>query len=545
MPSLARQSFAVLRSILALAGAIILVGSPAVAGDAEPDRATVLATMKRATSFMLEQVALQGGYVWNYLPDFSRRWGELEASKTMVWFQPPGTSTMGHLFLDAFHATGDEYYYLAAERTAAAVVRAQLPCGGWNYTADLAGEQSLRRWYDTVGRNAWRLEEFQHYYGNATFDDGVTADAANFLLRLYVEKLDPRHRPALDKAIGFVLAAQHEAGAWPQRFPPTDQFSPHGRPDYTGNITFNDDVTAGNIEFLLRCWEALGDRTLLEPIHRGMDSFLRTQGPPAQPAWALQYTPDLAPAAARSYEPRAYATHTTAGCIEQLIRFYHLTGERKYLARVPEALDWLDTVQLPAGQRGDDRTHPTFLQVGTNRPLYLHREGSNVVNGRYFADGIPDKLVTHYGSFRCIDTAHLRRRYETAAGLPPATAAKDSPLRPGVTRAPLPRYFTLEPEKTNSSTDPIAAQRQVSEILAGLNRQGYWPAPLHYTSHRYTADGSVQPEPGDFGATRVGDATDTSTYPDPTPTTGITTSAYIRNMGVLIRHLEHQPPPGR
>lgn len=545
MHPLARQSFAVLRSILALAGATILLGSPAVAGDAEPDRATVLATMKRATTFMVEEVAHQGGYVWNYLPDFSRRWGELEATTTMVWFQPPGTSTMGHLFLDAYHATGDEYYYRAAERTATAVVRAQLPCGGWNYVADLAGEQSLRRWYDTVGRNAWRLEEFQHYYGNATFDDGVTAEAATFLLRLYVEKRDPLHRPALEKAIGFVLAAQHEVGAWPQRFPPAGQFSLHGRPDYTGYLTFNDAVTAGNIEFLLRCWQALGDRTLPDPIRRGMDSFLLTQGPPTQPAWALQYTPDLAPAGARSYEPRAYATHTTAASIEQLIEFYRLTGERKYMARVPEALEWLDTVRLPSDLRSDDRTHPTFLEIGTNRPLYLHREGSNVVNGRYFTNDNPDKLITHYGSFRRIDTAQLRRRYEAAAALPPAEAVKDSPLRPDAGRQPLPRYFILEPEGYDSSTGPMATQRQVSTILAGLNRQGYWPAPLHYTSHRYTSDGSVLPEPGDFGATRVGDATDTSTYPDPTPATGITTLAYIRNMGVLIRHLDRHPPPGR
>ena len=56
----------------------------------------------------------------------------------MIWLQPPGTATMGHIFLDAFHATGDEYYYQAAERTTAAVIWAQLPSGGWNYVADTA-----------------------------------------------------------------------------------------------------------------------------------------------------------------------------------------------------------------------------------------------------------------------------------------------------------------------------------------------------------------------------------------------------------------------
>ena len=32
---------------------------------------------RRATRFMTDKVAFDGGYVWCYLPDFSRRWGEL------------------------------------------------------------------------------------------------------------------------------------------------------------------------------------------------------------------------------------------------------------------------------------------------------------------------------------------------------------------------------------------------------------------------------------------------------------------------------------
>ena len=74
--------------------------------------------MKRATTFMVEKVAYKGGYVWSYLPDMTRRWGEMEATPTMIWIQPPGTPSMGHLFLDAYHATGDEYYYRAAEQVA-------------------------------------------------------------------------------------------------------------------------------------------------------------------------------------------------------------------------------------------------------------------------------------------------------------------------------------------------------------------------------------------------------------------------------------------
>src|SRR3989339_1441336 len=83
-----------------------LVLGPSAAPAQEPTRAQVLDAMKRATTFMVEKVSTNGGYVWNYLPDFSRRWGEMEARDTMIWVQPPGTATMGHLFLDAYHATG-------------------------------------------------------------------------------------------------------------------------------------------------------------------------------------------------------------------------------------------------------------------------------------------------------------------------------------------------------------------------------------------------------------------------------------------------------
>ena len=76
-------------------------------------------TMKKATEFMVEEVANNGSYLWNYAPDFSRVWGELECKPSMMWVER-GTPAMGNIFLDAYHATGDEYYFKAAEAAAAA-----------------------------------------------------------------------------------------------------------------------------------------------------------------------------------------------------------------------------------------------------------------------------------------------------------------------------------------------------------------------------------------------------------------------------------------
>lgn len=49
----------------------------------------------------------------------------------------------------------------------------------------------------------------------------------------------------------------------------------------------------------------------------------------------MQYTvKDLKSAGARTYEPSALATHATAGNLDQMMGFYILTGDRRYLARI-------------------------------------------------------------------------------------------------------------------------------------------------------------------------------------------------------------------
>ena len=67
------------------------------------DEGDVKNAMRRATQYMMDVVAYQDGFVWNYLPDFSRQWGELEAKRTMVWLQSPSTPDMGQLLIDAYH----------------------------------------------------------------------------------------------------------------------------------------------------------------------------------------------------------------------------------------------------------------------------------------------------------------------------------------------------------------------------------------------------------------------------------------------------------
>jgi PelA/Pel-15E family pectate lyase len=505
--------------------------------------AAALAAMKRATKFMTDTVAYKGGYVWAYLADFSRTWGEMEAKRTMLWVQPPGTGTMGHAFLDAYHATGDEQFWRAAVASARALAQAQHPAGGWNYIHDFAGEASLKQWYDTIGANGWRLEEFQHYYGNATFDDAGTSEASQLMLRMYLEKREAEWKRPLDRAIAFVLDSQYPVGGWPQRFPKGAPQGLHGMADYTGYITFNDDVAGENIKFLIMVYQTLGDSRALDSIRRAMDCFRVTQQPKPQAAWGLQHTvEDLKPAAARSYEPKAFVTHTSGNNISQLMNFYELTGDKAYLERVSEACDWLDSVKLPPGVANERRTHPTFIEVGTNKPLYVHRRGSNVVNGQYYVTDQLEGSIIHYSPTRVVRTEQLRTRLAKLRAVTSEDASRNSPLK--AKNLPLPRFFTtqnIEVSDLNSNRGSggidVPDDAAVAKLANELNAEGYWPTPIVSTSNLYAGPGSPTSVPGDFSMTRVGDKTDTSPYITDTPPIGISVGAYIQNMASLVRYL--------
>ncbi len=503
-----------------------------------------LDAMKHATKYMVEEVSTNGGYLWHYLPNMSRRWGEMEAYDTMIWVQPPGTTSMGHLFLDAYHATGDEYYYEAAEKAARALIWGQLDCGGWNYIVDFAGDRSLKKWYATIGKNGWRLEEFQHYYGNATFDDDVSSDAARFLLRMYLEKFDAEYRYPLEKAIDFIIESQYPAGGWPQRYPLRYDFSHHGKPDYTSYYTFNDDVVWENVNFLIQCYLTLGEKRFLEPIYRGMNFYIITQQGPPQAGWGQQYTMDIKPAGARTYEPNGLLPGYTAAHIRLLIRFYRLTGETKFLARIPEALDWLESCRLPESMTENGRyTHPTFVEIGTNKPIFVHRQGSNVIHGEYYVNYDDANLLSHYGGKSRINVGQLRKEYEDVLTMSVEEATADSPLFHGKFEGDTvpQKYYDLTSSVYTASgmqTDrTVPNEDSVREVLGNMDSQNRWLARNVSISNPYIGDGTLTEPTDKYASTNTGDITDTSPFRDETDQKYISTRAYINAMRVLMNYV--------
>jgi hypothetical protein len=180
------------------------------------------------------------------------------------------------------------------------------------------------------------------------------------------------------------------------------------------------------------------------------------------------------------------------------------------------------------------RTHPTFIEIGTNKALYVHRRGSNVVNGEYYADYDPKRPIGHYSSTRKIDTAALRKSLEDALGADRAKLAQDSPLAPNAGIVALPRFFA----QRYAPPAKGALDEQVRGSIGALNATGFWPAPLPQNSHPYRGPASKAVAKGDFATAHVGDEGDTSPFNETSKTTAISTQEYLRNMNVLIQWLD-------
>ena len=515
------------------------------------------AAMRRAAAFMMDSISYEGAFVWSYLPDRSRQWGELEAPyRTMVWLQSPSTPSMGHLMIDALHATGDEYYYEQARKIAEVIMKVQHPEGGWNYVEDLAGEDELKLFYATIGRQAWRLEEFQHYYGNCTFDDEATSECATFLLRVYLEKKDPEVRKALDKVIDFMLVSQYPNGGWPQRYPLMYSHPFRGKEDYSSFITLNDDVMPANIEFLIQCYQELGRKDLLKPIRKALDLSLKLQQPAPLAGWGDQYfVKTLKPAHARSYEPRSVNTGTTVRMVRAMMDYYRLTGEKKFLKGIPAALQFLREQRLPdeeaarygggggtggrAGRRGGEGfLVARFLLPEDGTPMYVHRRGSNVGNGEYYTDQEISRTIAHYGSCAFVNPDGLEREYQSLSQADPKEVTASSPLLYPKQNVAVPvYYFKPSPMQGGGARRGFGS---VQDIMKAQQPGGGWLTPLSQISNVYKPlpEGLAPSNSTEYATTFVGDEYDTSPFTPEQPVIGYSTRDFIQLMTQLIHYVK-------
>lgn len=476
------------------AGIASLVFAVVMSAAAEPSREEALDAMFRASDFIINEVAYRGGFVDKYTEDLSERWGEVPARESMIWVQDPGTVTVGNFFLNAYTETKEPIFLEHCRKMANALVFGQLPCGGWHYFIDFDPE-GTERWYEDVLSKAWGWEEFYHWSGNATFDDDTTAGATRFLLDLYTTTLDPEYRPPLERALNFVLESQYPLGGWPQRYPLNDEHVVEGRPDYTSYYTFNDNVIPGNIELLLNAYGKLGDERYRQAALRGMFFVQLAQMGTPQAGWAQQYDMDLKPAQARSFEPASLSPSETVGCVRDLMRYYGYTGDRRFLRGIPDAIEWLDRDRLPKGH-SETYTHAQFVEVGTGKPLYAHREGTDIEHGRYWVDYEPKDFPGHYGMQTSIDVDALRKEYERVNALSPDEAMAE-----------------YREAKKAATPRPEVSAEAAEEVIAHMDERGAWVEDLEVVDY---TDWKFKPR----RAFR-----------------GISTRTFVRNMETLLAYV--------
>jgi PelA/Pel-15E family pectate lyase len=428
---------------------------------AEPSRDEVLAAMKKATAYMSENVAVRGGYAWAVNEDLSQRWGEVPARPSQIWLQG-GTERVGQVLLDAYEATGDNFFLQVARDAADALVAGQISTGGWHYFIDF-DPAGIRDWYaSSASKFLFGMEEYRHYYGNATFDDRVTQDAALFLLRFYELTQEDAYREPLLRAMDFILQSQYPNGGWPQRFPVRDEYAHDGFPDYTGFLTLNDGAMEATLELLLAAHETLGDDRYFDAARRGIDALIAMQGPKGQACWAEQYGPDMQPIAARTHEPAGYVVRESIGVMNLLARFYLVTGEERYLEPIPACLDWFDRINRESAE--EKYPKPRYWEPGTNRPLYVVRTNDVTPEGYGIFLWTTDPSETRCEDQACegdgkpiVDVGYFRNQYDTIAAL--ATSEEKS------------AYLT---KMLASAARRPRSDESVAEIVAAMDARGAW-----------------------------------------------------------------------
>ncbi len=325
-----------------LAGASLTVGGLAHAGIT-PDSAE--AALRRA----LDAVAarqVNGGWGHGYTRDGAVMWGEhTPKAKGWVTVQPPGTPTVGGVFLRAARLLGEPEHMSVARNARDALLAIQAPAGGFPHERD-----------PEAGPGEY-----------STFDDDTTTAALRFLLAWWEHTRAEVDWREVMKVGELILNAQYaESGGWPQSYPPPTGYGRH--------ITFNDNNIERIIEALLDLYARTGKERFLAAAKKGGECILRLQGGPGEAVWAQQYDQEtLAPVWARKFEPPGYTPAESVGVCNTLVELYLVTGEERFLEPLPRAFEWYDTHRLENGKWA------RLYEPGTQRPVYGRRDKAEKV----------------------------------------------------------------------------------------------------------------------------------------------------------------------
>ena len=380
-----------------------------VPGTAQEDLPTQARNaLNRATLFFHQQVAVHGGYVYEYSLNLKQRQGEGKAADTEIWVQPPGTPTVGMAYVRAFEATGDQQFLTAAVDAAKALMFGQLESGGWSASIDFDPKGPHADRY----RNGKGRRKGRNY---STLDDDKTQAAVCLMMQVdkALEFKNAEIHDAALFALNSLIAAQFTNGGFPQgwkqpvisqpvveaSYPDYNWRTENRIKDYWDYYTLNDGLAGTVARTLQLAHQTYGDEKYRDALLKLGDFLILAQMPEPQPGWAQQYNFDLQPMWARKFEPPAVSGHESEDALETLLFLFEQTGDPKYLAPIEPALAWLKRSVLPDGQIA------RFYELQTNKPLYFVRD-------TYELTYDDSNLPTHYGFKAKPHIEKIEARYE-------------------------------------------------------------------------------------------------------------------------------------
>src|SRR5690606_8165087 len=213
----------------------------------------------------------------------------------------------------------------------------------------------------------------------------------------------------------------------------------------------------------------------------------------------------------------------------QLLDPAQFTRDRRHLARIPDAIAWLEASRLPDRQTEDGtRTHPTLVEVGTSRGRYAHRKGTGVADGVYWVDYDDKNLLAHYGGKANVNIQRLKDEYEKVSKLTPEEATANSPLKATrFERGETPQQYFLTKRIRELEADPSLT---AADVMDKLDNRGRWLTQNEWISRPYaiSADGK------EVNTARLSDENGNSIR-DSSDQQYISVREYIKNMNVLMK----------
>lgn len=332
----------------------------------------------------LESIATRGGWVGIYDLASGARFGESlreKAESNEIWVQPPGTPSVGQVFLRAHALTGDGRYLRLARDAGRALAWGQRQEGGWDHLVNVA---SLTP----------EAVEPRRVSGRCTLDDDITQGALRFLMALAEEVDEAWLRDSIQLGLRFMLDAQYESGGWPQWYPL--------RGGYHDHVTFNDGTMNDCISVMLEAYRRYEDPRYLQSARKAGDFLLKSQRAEPQAGWAQQIDAEtLEPKWARRFEPPGICSAVTARNIHTLLHLSQVLEDDRYLGAIPKAISWLEASALAGSdihsskKQDEERIWARLYEMGTNKPIYGDREDGNRIF--YHINNISQRERTSYG----------------------------------------------------------------------------------------------------------------------------------------------------